>query len=1144
MMNISKNINIDPVKSTFSRISQFALVFFIALLGANVANATHIVGGDLTYECKGFGDYEVTLTVRLDCENGEEPFDNTAHVGIFDGYGNLLPWFGTGGMILIQDPQIDTIDTSLDLGCALIGESVCVVQAIYKGTVNLPKRESGYYFAYQRCCRNVTLTNVVDPLNTGATVYARLLEQEMEDGVCNSTPTFNQWPRIYECVNSTFTFDHSATDAEGDSLVYRLCAPASGATFDIPQPVPPAGPSYEDVEFKAPFSFEDPMGGIPLTINSETGLMTATPDAIGQWLVGVCVEEYRDGVLLTTVRRFFEYNTRVCAEGPVASFESPDPFCEGLEFTVNNTSTGADSYNWTVTPPDGVVFNASDVNPTFTFPSNGIYSISLEAFRDIDGCSNVFINDVGVYDSQLEASFDAEIESCAGDSTNVVLTSTSTDPDYTIVSWDWTVSSPGFNTTATGEMTSVTVPTVDDVEITLLVTSENGCTETLTITFDADPLDLELIANPMAVCQGDSIEILVNPNCDLEYSITPLDYVIFDDPEDPCVITIAPQTGITYTITVTNGICTASEEFMLDVIEKADLEIVGDTISCDGVINLTVTGGLPGNQFEWSTSPDFDPIIGTMDASLIYNMEEQTQTIYVRVKDGTGCSDVESITVEDQTIDIDYPTAVTLCAGIEEEIVVINNNPDHDLTIVWDDNPIIVMTTDSSVFISTEDLTGTTITFTVTNQYDCVEEGSIDIDVEERPELAFTWEITCGTLEMCFTNTTTPIDNDYFWDFGDLTTDDDNSTEVNPCYTYPEPGSYDVTLYINGGACEGDSIVQTIEVPVIAMIEIDQEDQEICLGDKITLTTTTNTTGEITWMDGMGNVGNGPEIEYMGMESTDVIVTIVDEFGCEASDTISIDVYIFDLSDDAPEISCVDEEVTVTLTNNSEGSNFTYDWEPNDCILEGEGTPVVVISATDTKEISVLVTNTDNGCDTLYTFDFNVSVINKSIAVSPEEQPFQCQEIEVFVTPTDDNCTYEWSTGETESSIMDTILETTIYTVTITDDNGCTLEQSITVDPLLPECNENDVFLPNAFSPNNDGTNDVYLVRSNFLKSMDFAIYDRWGEQLFRTTTLGQGWDGTFKGSQLAPDVYAYCLIATCSNGAEYKTTGNVTLLR
>src|SRR6056300_549843 len=136
-MNIIKHIKVYPLKKLYSLLTWTLFAFL--LVSGNSLNATHIVGGDITYKCLGFGDYEVTLTVVRDCQNGEEPFDNTAHVGIFDGYGNLLPWFGTGGMIQIQNPTVDTIDTSLDQGCSFLGNPVCVEEATYVGVVNLPK---------------------------------------------------------------------------------------------------------------------------------------------------------------------------------------------------------------------------------------------------------------------------------------------------------------------------------------------------------------------------------------------------------------------------------------------------------------------------------------------------------------------------------------------------------------------------------------------------------------------------------------------------------------------------------------------------------------------------------------------------------------------------------------------------------------------------------------------------------------------------------------------------------------------------------------------------------------------------------------------------------------------------------------------
>jgi gliding motility-associated-like protein len=143
---------------------------------------------------------------------------------------------------------------------------------------------------------------------------------------------------------------------------------------------------------------------------------------------------------------------------------------------------------------------------------------------------------------------------------------------------------------------------------------------------------------------------------------------------------------------------------------------------------------------------------------------------------------------------------------------------------------------------------------------------------------------------------------------------------------------------------------------------------------------------------------------------------------------------------------------------------------------------------------------------------------------------------------------YVWSS--VPPSIIDPVYnplvspeETTTYTVTVTDENGCTGTASITVTVMNPFCDERDIFLPNAFTPNGDGENDILYVRSNFVTSLDWHIYNRWGQEVFSSNNISNGWNGTFNGEQLAPDVYGYYFNATCPNGKTYKKQGNITLL-
>jgi gliding motility-associated-like protein len=116
--------------------------------------------------------------------------------------------------------------------------------------------------------------------------------------------------------------------------------------------------------------------------------------------------------------------------------------------------------------------------------------------------------------------------------------------------------------------------------------------------------------------------------------------------------------------------------------------------------------------------------------------------------------------------------------------------------------------------------------------------------------------------------------------------------------------------------------------------------------------------------------------------------------------------------------------------------------------------------------------------------------------------------------------------------------------VILTDANGCTATDTVRLNIRTVVCDEPDIFIPNAFSPNNDQRNDIFLVRSGFLTEMHLRIYDRWGELVFESRDLNKGWDGRFKGETVPPDVYVYTVEGTCFDRAEFRKQGNVTVIR
>ncbi|MCU0432129.1 MAG: gliding motility-associated C-terminal domain-containing protein [Bacteroidia bacterium] len=118
---------------------------------------------------------------------------------------------------------------------------------------------------------------------------------------------------------------------------------------------------------------------------------------------------------------------------------------------------------------------------------------------------------------------------------------------------------------------------------------------------------------------------------------------------------------------------------------------------------------------------------------------------------------------------------------------------------------------------------------------------------------------------------------------------------------------------------------------------------------------------------------------------------------------------------------------------------------------------------------------------------------------------------------------------------------TTTYTVTGTDANGCSNSAVITVTVDL-QCG--DVFVPNVFSPNNDGLNDQLMVYGNCVTEMQFEVYDRWGNRVYTGTNPDEGWDGSRNGTMLDNGIYAWQLSATLVNGQTVKLSGDVQLMQ
>lgn len=411
----------------------------------------------------------------------------------------------------------------------------------------------------------------------------------------------------------------------------------------------------------------------------------------------------------------------------------------------------------------------------------------------------------------------------------------------------------------------------------------------------------------------------------------------------------------------------------------------------------------------------------------------------------------------------------------------------------------------------------------------------------------------CAPLTLNFDNESNDTINSV-WEFGPGATV--ISPGVNPEVLFDTPGTYEVTLYVTDTICNlTDTAKKIINVYEALELEV-PNDTVICASGTWDIWANSNGTAtSFIWSDQadfstvLNAGGMDSVISVTPTANTTYYVTASNGWAlCDLIDSVQV-FFVDGAMDIMPDTSaCLGDTLSIYASNLLPGlTTLTYDWSPNSNIISESDSSAIVNPPT--SMYYYVTATTDLGCTLYDSIWIDVSYIDPSTVIATAEPDTIPEGGSSVLTVNPPGYSYIWSPifnlsnpiGQTTEATN--INQTTYFEVEVSD-GVCSQKTQVVVHTYEFICGDVYIYVPNAFSPDGDNINDVLYVRGLNLEEIDLKIFDRWGELVFETQNQNIGWDGTFNGRELDPDVYVFHLRVVCFDEQENLIKGNITLIR
>jgi gliding motility-associated-like protein len=379
--------------------------------------------------------------------------------------------------------------------------------------------------------------------------------------------------------------------------------------------------------------------------------------------------------------------------------------------------------------------------------------------------------------------------------------------------------------------------------------------------------------------------------------------------------------------------------------------------------------------------------------------------------------------------------------------------------------------------------------------------------------------------------------NTWLWTINGIT-----STISNPSYYFNTVGSFPVTLKVTDGwGCTGilDTTVTVYPPPTVTT----SPDTVICLTDGANLVGYGAATYVWSPSATLSCTNCNPTMATPAV-ATQYTVVGTDIHGCVNSDTVSVFIKTktFSVGYGAGVI-CQGDSLQL-----SDSGATQFSWTPVSSVnLPNAANPVVKPLSTTTYMVIAQLASCIPDTNYITVVVHPAATVN----AGPDQTVVSGATAQIKATAQNADI-ISWSPAQTLScdnclTPIASMQVTTTYTVTVSTKEGCRASDSVTIFVL---CDASQVFVPNTFTPNGDGKNDVFYPRGSGITAIQaFRVYNRWGELMFERTNINindesNAWDGSFGGEASKPDVYVWLLDATCNNGQQVKLKGDVTIIK